>query len=106
MTLEPLLHASLAIQLHVLAVIPAALIGGYMLSARKGTWLHRLCGRIWIALMVLTALSSFFIHEIRLIGGFSLIHILSIVVLVSAFEIVRSARQRDFVRHQRVVKSL
>lgn len=106
MPLEPLLHASPAIQIHVLAVILAALIGGYMLWARKGTWLHRLCGRVWIALMVLTALSSFFIHEITLVGDFSPIHILSIVVLASAFEIVRSARQRNFVRHQRVVKSL
>lgn len=106
MTLEPLVHANSAIQLHVLAVIPAALIGGFMLWAQKGTWLHRLCGRVWITLMVLTALSSFFIHEIRLIGDFSPIHMLSIVVLASAFEVVRSARQRDFVRHQRVVKSL
>ncbi|WP_394688328.1 DUF6622 family protein [Hoeflea sp.] len=106
MTLDPLLHAGPAIQIHALAVIPAALIGGYVLWAKKGTWLHRLCGRIWIGLMVVTALSSFLIHEIRLVGDFSPIHILSIVVLVSSFEIVRSARQRNFVRHQRVVKSL
>lgn len=106
MTLEPLLHASPAIQIHVLAVIPAALIGGYVLWARKGTALHRLLGRIWLFLMVVTALSSFFIHTINLVGGFSPIHILSVVVLVSAFEVVRSARRRDFVRHQRLVKSL
>jgi uncharacterized membrane protein len=106
MTLEPLLHASPAIQIHVLAVIPAALIGGYVLWARKGTATHRLLGRIWLCLMVITALSSFFIHSINLIGGFSPIHILSVVVLVAALEVVRSARRRNFVRHQRVVKSL
>jgi uncharacterized membrane protein len=106
MTLEPLLHASPAIQIHVLAVIPAALIGGYVLWARKGTALHRLLGRIWLFLMVITALSSFFIHTINLVGGFSPIHILSVVVLLSALEVVRSARRRNFVRHQRVVKSL
>ncbi|MCO6407141.1 DUF2306 domain-containing protein [Hoeflea alexandrii] len=106
MTLEPLLTASPAIQFHVATVVPAALIGGIMLLMRKGTSLHRMAGRLWIALMVLTALSSFFIHEIKLIGGFSPIHILSVVVLVSAAEVIRSARRRDFVRHQRVVKSL
>ncbi|GAB5463028.1 DUF2306 domain-containing protein [Hoeflea alexandrii] len=106
MTLEPLLNASPAIQFHVATVVPAALIGGIMLLMRKGTSLHRMAGRLWIALMVLTALSSFFIHEIKLVGGFSPIHILSVVVLVSAAEVIRSARRRDFVRHQRVVKSL
>ena len=106
MTLEPLLDASPAIQLHVATVVPAALIGGLMLILRKGTYLHRMAGRLWIALMVLTALSSFFIHEINLFFGFSPIHILSVVVLVSAVEVIRSARRRDFVRHQRLVKSL
>lgn len=106
MTLEPLLNASPAIQLHVATVVPAALIGGLMLILRKGTYQHRMAGRLWIALMVLTALSSFFIHEIRLLGDFSPIHLLSIVVLVSAVEVVRSARRRNFVRHQRLVKSL
>jgi uncharacterized membrane protein len=106
MTLEPLLNASPAIQFHVATVVPAALIGGIMLMMRKGTSLHRMAGRLWIALMLLTALSSFFIHEINLVGGFSPIHILSMVVLVSAAEVVRSARRRDFVRHQRLVKSL
>lgn len=106
MTLEPLLNASPAIQLHVATVVPAALIGGLMLILRKGTYLHRMAGRVWIGLMVLTALSSFFIHEIRLLGDFSPIHLLSIVVLVSAVEVVRSARRRNFVRHQRLVKSL
>ncbi|WP_420406966.1 DUF2306 domain-containing protein [Hoeflea sp.] len=106
MTLEPLLGASFAIQFHVLTVVPAALIGGYVLWARKGTAIHRLLGRIWLVLMVLTALSSFFIHTIRIWGPFSPIHVLSIVVLISAFEVIRSARRRELVRHRRVVKSL
>jgi len=106
MTLELLLNASPAIQFHVLTVVPAALIGGVMLLARKGTPAHRMAGRVWIALMVLTALSSFFIHTIKIWGPFSPIHVLSVITLISAFEIIRSVRQRNFVRHQRVVKSL
>jgi uncharacterized membrane protein len=106
MTLEPLLNASPAIQFHVLTVAPAALIGGVMLLGRKGTPAHRLAGRVWIGLMVLAALSSFFIHTIRIWGPFSPIHVLSVVTLIAALEIIRSARQRNFLRHQRVVKSL
>jgi len=106
MTLEPLLDASPAIQFHVLTVVPAALIGGTMLLMRKGTYAHRMSGRLWLALMVLTALSTFFIHEIDLLFGLSPIHILSVAVLVSAVEVIRSARRRNFIRHQRVVKSL
>jgi len=106
MTLEPLFNASPAIQFHVLTVVPAALIGGITLLARKGTPAHRMAGRVWIGLMVLTALSTFLIHEINLFFGFSPIHILSLVVLVSAFVVVRSARAGNFIRHQRVVKSL
>ena len=106
MTLQPLLDASPAIQFHVLTVVPAALIGGVMLILRKGSFVHRMSGRVWIVLMVLTALSSFFIHEIDLFYGFSPIHILSVVVLVSAVEVIRSARRRDFARHRQVVRSL
>jgi uncharacterized membrane protein len=106
MTLEPLLNASPAVQFHVLTVVPAALIGTAMLLAKKGTYIHRMGGRVWIALMMLTALSTFFIHEINMFHGFSPIHLLSLVVLVSAVEVVRSARQRNFARHKRLVKSL
>ena len=106
MTLEPLLNASPAIQFHVLTVVPAALIGAAMLMARKGTFAHRMAGRVWVLLMVLTALSSLFIHTIRTWGPFSPIHLLSLVVLASAVEIVRTARQRRIARHKRIVKIL
>ncbi|SOE13428.1 uncharacterized membrane protein [Hoeflea halophila] len=106
MTLEPLLNASPAIQLHVLAVVPAAVIDGILLLGRKGTPAHRSAGRVWIALMLLAALSSFFIHTIRLWGPFSPIHLLSVLTLVGVFAVVWSARRRDFINHQRAVKSL
>lgn len=106
MTLEPLLNASPAIQFHVLAVVPAAIIGGIMLLGRKGTPAHRIAGRVWIVLMLIAALSSFFIHTIRMWGAFSPIHLLSVLTLFGAFAVVWSARRRDFTNHQRAVKSL
>lgn len=106
MTLVPLFEASLAIKIHVLTVIPAAVIGGWMLLARKGTPMHKLIGRIWVLLMAVAAISSFFISSIRLWGPFSPIHLLSIVTLVSCVGIVWTARSRRFKSHRNLVRSL
>lgn len=106
MNLAPLLDAPLAIQVHVATVVPAALIGPYMFWARKGTPTHRLVGRVWLGLMVLAALSSFFIHQINLFMGFSPIHLVSIFVLVTAWLAYRSARQRRIKDHKRQVLGL
>jgi uncharacterized membrane protein len=37
----------------------------------KGTATHRVAGRTWVVLMSAVALTSFFIHEIRLWGSWS-----------------------------------
>jgi Predicted membrane protein len=106
MTLEPLLAAPLAVQIHVATVVPAALIGGWLLLSRKGTPVHKRLGRIWMALMIVTALSTFFIHEINLFRGYSPIHILSIATLAGCVQAVRMARARQIRRHKQIVKSL
>src|SRR5207302_4157241 len=49
---------------------------------RKGTAMHKALGRIWVALMLIVALSSFWLTGIRQ-GGFSVIHLLSAWTLVS-----------------------
>jgi uncharacterized membrane protein len=48
----------------------------------KGTSRHRALGYVWVALMLVIAISSFWIHGMRQLGPFSLIHLLSIMVLV------------------------
>lgn len=106
MNLHPLLDASFAIQFHVATVVPAAVLGAYVLLTRKGTPRHRMLGKIWLALMVLTSLSTFFIHTIRLVGPFSPIHLLSAGVLVSSWLAIRAARQRNIIAHKRYVTSM
>jgi uncharacterized membrane protein len=106
MNLAPLLDAPLAIQLHVAAVIPAALIGPYMFRAKKGTPIHRLIGRVWLGLMVIAAASSFFIHSINLFMGFSPIHLISVYVLVGAWLAYRNARLHRIAAHKRQVLGL
>ncbi|WP_047614238.1 DUF2306 domain-containing protein [Rhizobium sp. IY2] len=106
MTLEPLLDAPLAVQIHVAAVTPAAALGAYILLRPKGTPRHRLFGRIWMALMVVTAISSFFIHELDLIYGFSPIHLLSIATLFGSWNAIAAARRGDIRLHRRIVAGL
>src|SRR5215204_5983425 len=78
MSLAPLLNASPAIQLHAFAAMGALTLGVAQFAAPKGTLPHRTVGWIWVVLMAIVALSSFWIHEIRLVGPFSPIHLLSI----------------------------
>lgn len=75
MSLTPLLVASPAIQIHAFSAIAAFLLGGFVLWRRKGTALHKVLGRLWVALMLVVATSAIFINEIRLIGPFSPIHL-------------------------------
>ena len=78
MSLTPLLNAAPAIPLHAAAAIAAFALGLVQLLAPKGTLPHRTLGWIWVVLMAVVAVSSFWIHQIRLVGPWSPIHLLSI----------------------------
>jgi len=82
MNFAPLLSASPAIQVHAFAAMSAFALGIMQLAAPKGTLRHRVVGAIWVTIMFVVALSSFFIHELKLWGPWSPIHLLSIFTLV------------------------
>jgi len=103
MTLAPLLAAPAAIQIHAFAAIAAFVLGAVQLAAPKGTIPHRLFGWLWAALMLTVAISSFFIHQLRLWGKWSPIHLLSVFVLIMLPLAVVHARRRDVRRHQRAM---
>ncbi|MES1952766.1 MULTISPECIES: DUF2306 domain-containing protein [unclassified Salinisphaera] len=106
MTATPLLTASLAIQLHVLAALLALGVAIAQFALPRGTPRHRGLGWVWIALMTSVALSSFFIHEIRLMGPWSPIHLLSILTLVTLVAGVRAIRSGNVRAHRRSMLSL
>lgn len=68
--------------LHLTAALASLLVGGLVLMRRKGTASHKLLGRMWVALMVTVAVSSFWLLGLNR-GSFSWIHILSVWTLVS-----------------------
>jgi uncharacterized membrane protein len=100
MTLAPLLNAAFVIQIHALAAIAAFAVGLVQLTAPKGTIPHRLIGWSWVMLMLTVAVSSLFIHTIRLWGPWSPIHLLSILVLVTLPLAVMHARRHDIAQHR------
>ena len=100
MTLNPLLDAPWVIQTHAFSAIAAFTIGIVQLAAPKGTIPHRLIGWSWTALMLSVAVSSFFIHQIRLWGPWSPIHLLSILVLVTLPLAVLHARRQEVRQHR------
>jgi uncharacterized membrane protein len=106
MSLAPLLNAAPVIPLHAFAAMAAFALGLVQLLAPKGTLPHRTLGWIWVVLMAVVAGSSFWIHEIRLVGRWSPIHLLSIFSLVMLVVGVVAARGHNVRRHKRTMVSI
>jgi uncharacterized membrane protein len=100
LSLAPLLEAAPAIPLHAFAAMAALVLGIVQFAAPKGTLPHRTIGWIWVVLMAAVAVSSLWIHQIRLLGPWSPIHLLSIMVLVLLPMAVIAARRHNIRRHR------
>src|SRR5882757_4741134 len=103
MSLAPLLDAAPAIPLHAFAAMAALGLGIVQFAAPKGTLPHRTIGWIWVVLMAAVAASSFWIHQLRLVGLWSPIHLLSIMVLVLLPIAVMSAHRHHVSRHRGIM---
>lgn len=106
MSWVPLLDASFAIQLHTFAALAAFALGAVQLAAPKGTLPHRVLGWTWVTLMLVVALTAFWIHELRLWGIWSPIHLLAILTLVTLPYAVWNARRHRVVPHKWAMISL
>lgn len=106
MSLAPLLNAEPAIQVHAFTALAAFALGVVQLSAPKGTLPHRTVGTVWVALMVVVAVSSFFIHELRVWGNWSPIHLLSIFTLAMLPLAVLHARRHRVDRHRNAMTAI
>ena len=103
MSLTPLLNAPPAIPLHAFAAMTAFALGVIQFAAPKGTLPHRTIGWIWVGLMGMVAVSSFWIHQIRLVGPWSPIHLLSIFTLVVLPLGVWRAHRHRVTDHRRIM---
>jgi len=103
MSLAPLLDAAPAIPLHAFSAMAAFALGVVQFAAPKGTLPHRALGWIWVLLMASVAASSFWIHQIRLLGPWSPIHLLSIFTLTMLPLAVWRAHTHRVADHRRIM---
>lgn len=106
MSLEPLLAAPVPIAWHAIAALAALVLGAAQFALPKGTFRHRVVGFVWAGLMLFLAASSFWINEIRLIGPWSPIHLLSILVLFTVPLAVWHAHKHLVKQHRKAMISL
>ena len=100
---------SLPIIIHLATAVPALLLGPVVVWRRKGDNLHRWLGRAWVSLMLVTAVSSAFIHSpgAGVAGtGYSFIHIFTIWTLVNVPLGVWFARSGRIAAHRGVMTGL
>jgi uncharacterized membrane protein len=106
MTLEPLLKAAPAIQVHAAAAMAALGLGLVQFAAPKGTLPHRAVGWAWVALMMIVCISAFFINELRTWGTWGPIHALAVFTLVMLPFAVLHARRHQVESHKRAMTKL
>lgn len=104
--MDILFYAPQPIPVHALAAMAAVILGGIQLSMKKGGLFHKQLGRIWVGLMLVVSFSSFFIHEIKLWGVYSPIHLLSLWTIVSVGLGIYFVRVGNIKRHQQVMIAL
>ena len=88
---------------HLLTVLPAFVIGTYVLFTRKGSRRHRLLGKIYLVLMFVTAIFSLFIPAFdgpQFLLHFGFIHLLSVLALYTVPAAYFAARNGNVRVHQ------
>lgn len=88
------------IAIHLAAVLPAVAVGLAQLILPKGTRWHKALGWAWVAAMAVAALSSFWIFGINN-DGFSVIHLLSVFVLLNLAAAIWSIRRGHVSAHRK-----
>jgi len=105
-TLAPLLDAAPVVQIHAGAALAALVLGPLVLLRRRRDGWHRAGGYVWITAMAVTAVSSFWIHSMPLVGPFGPIHLLSVLTLVMLAIGLRAALRRQVEAHRRTMQAL
>jgi uncharacterized membrane protein len=89
--------------LHLATIIPAFFIGTCLLLNRKGTPRHRLLGKIYMLLMLATAIVTLFMPAkvgSRLFNHFGFIHLFSVFVLYGVPAAYLAARKGNIAAHK------
>jgi uncharacterized membrane protein len=105
-TLSPLTADGPLIAVHAGAAVLALLVGPVAILRQRRDRLHRWAGWVWVVAMAVTAITAYGIFEIRLIGPFSPIHLLPVLVAVMIWRAVGAIRAGNRVAHARTMTQL
>jgi len=113
MNLAPLAHMPLQIQVHLATILPAFVLGTWMMFvSRKGSSTHRTIGKIYLLLMSITAIAATFIREPSSMGidlgplRIGPIHIFVPVTAFSVYTALTSIRRGNIKSHQGAMTGL
>lgn len=93
------------VALHMTSALLAVPLGAWLLLRTKGTAAHRLAGRLYVALMLVVAVSSFWITGWPG-GGWGFLHVLSLAAIYGLVAAIIHARAGRIVRHRRAMLSV
>ncbi len=94
---------------HLATIVPAFFIGTILLFMKKGTPLHKFLGRIYMPLMLVTAIITLFMPALvgpRIGGHFGFIHLFSLLVLYSVPSAYLHARRGNVAKHRSAMVGL
>lgn len=101
---RPPAGSEMALYIHLFTAVPAVPLGAFVLWGRKGGRTHRVLGRIWGAMMLVTALSTFWLQSLS--GGFSFIHLFALLTLISIPLAVWNARRGNIRAHRNAMRGV
>ncbi|CAA9361194.1 MAG: hypothetical protein AVDCRST_MAG36-2654 [uncultured Nocardioidaceae bacterium] len=88
---------------HAAAALLSLTLGGAQLARRRyGDRLHRRVGRVWVAAMAVTVVSSFLITDLRP-GRFTVFHALSLLTTATLTTGVVAASRGEVALHRRMM---
>jgi uncharacterized membrane protein len=88
---------------HLATIVPAFLIGTYLLARTKGTPKHKILGKTYMVLMLVTATITLFMPAQvgpRVVGHLGFIHLFSLLVFYSVPTAFINARRGDVKGHR------
>ncbi len=94
-------QAPLAVKIHLVTVIPAFFIGTWLIFfSTKGARAHRTLGVVYLTLMTVTAITTFFVRVLNP-GRLSLVHLFIPLTLGGVTATILALRRGDIARHKR-----
>ncbi|WP_293678741.1 hypothetical protein [uncultured Phenylobacterium sp.] len=103
--LNLLLALSPVIKVHLAGALLAIILGGVLMTVRKGRRFHRVAGWVWVSTVSVSVGATLFIRELNH-GSWSLLHLFTGWTLIVLPLGVAWAKRHDVRRHSRTMMGL